>query len=370
MISISHQSEASVLARSLCGESVEGEAAQPVQRPAGTASGASSSGRISPARRRTARDSAGAADGPERRRRTRRLSLAGRLRDVRVLRFFGSLYGQKGEPDGGGRQNLLASYAISLCVATVAASPQRSIRRGRALSLSLPPYRVRAQRSRRNRRVECEQPEGEAASRRGVRRRLNGAKSVSLCLTDVAPPAACQLCVSASRCSRRARRRRSMWRIGVPLADEPRHIQETGQAGRRRILRGTLFAGIGALALAATVQLERFLDTAPNGRDALHFAVAARDVPRPGDPPRLFKVGRFYLVNLRPGEGGFEGRAGSPHGGIVALDAKCPHRGCTLPWRGDFVFLGRQGWFRCSCHGSTFTRAGLRVFGPAPRAMD
>ena len=28
------------------------------------------------------------------------------------------------------------------------------------------------------------------------------------------------------------------------------------------------------------------------------------------------------------------------------------------------------GWFRCPCHGSTYTRAGIRVFGPAPRPMD
>jgi cytochrome b6-f complex iron-sulfur subunit len=30
----------------------------------------------------------------------------------------------------------------------------------------------------------------------------------------------------------------------------------------------------------------------------------------------------------------------------------------------------KQGWFRCPCHGSTFTEAGIRVFGPAQRSMD
>jgi Rieske Fe-S protein len=161
-----------------------------------------------------------------------------------------------------------------------------------------------------------------------------------------------------------------MWRIAVRPADGPLRTQDAGRAGRRRLLRGSLFAGIGALALAATVQFERFLGTAIDWRSALRFSVAAREVPKPGDPPRYIAKGRFYLVNLRPGEGGFEGQPGSPHGGIVALEAKCPHRGCTLPWRPDFRFEGAAGWFRCPCHGSTFTRAGLRAFGPAPHAMD
>ena len=161
-----------------------------------------------------------------------------------------------------------------------------------------------------------------------------------------------------------------MWRIGVPAAGEPRQTLENGQTGRRCLLCGSLFAGLGALALTAVVQLERFLGSAIDWRSALRFTVPARDIPKPGDPPRYLSKGHCYLVNLRPGEGGFEGQPGSPHGGIVVLDAKCPHRGCTLPWRENFLFLGRQGWFRCPCHGSTFTRAGLRVFGPAPHALN
>ena len=35
-----------------------------------------------------------------------------------------------------------------------------------------------------------------------------------------------------------------------------------------------------------------------------------------------------------------------------------------------FDFEGVKGWFRCPCHGSTYTKAGIRVFGPAPRSMD
>ena len=41
-----------------------------------------------------------------------------------------------------------------------------------------------------------------------------------------------------------------------------------------------------------------------------------------------------------------------------------------MPWKPTFRFESRQGWFRCPCHGSTYTKAGVRVFGPAPRALD
>jgi cytochrome b6-f complex iron-sulfur subunit len=50
--------------------------------------------------------------------------------------------------------------------------------------------------------------------------------------------------------------------------------------------------------------------------------------------------------------------------------------GCTVPWRENFVWpdptsgAPNQGWFRCPCHGSTYTDAGIRVYGPAPRPLD
>src|SRR5437016_3412754 len=79
-------------------------------------------------------------------------------------------------------------------------------------------------------------------------------------------------------------------------------------------------------------------------------------------------------VNLKPGEGvppAFTSFAApSQDGGLLALYQKCPHLGCTVPWRSDFEFESVKGWFRCPCHGSTYTKAGVRVFGPAPRPMD
>ncbi len=86
-----------------------------------------------------------------------------------------------------------------------------------------------------------------------------------------------------------------------------------------------------------------------------------------GDPVRV-PAGKFFLVNLEPGV--------TPHGeetpgGLLALWQKCPHLGCSVPWRPDFTFQGRIGWFRCPCHGSTYTKeGGILVFGPSPRSMD
>jgi cytochrome b6-f complex iron-sulfur subunit len=96
--------------------------------------------------------------------------------------------------------------------------------------------------------------------------------------------------------------------------------------------------------------------------------VSPNRVPKPGDDPVTIPEGRFFLVNLEPGV--------TPHGektegGLLALWQKCPHLGCTVPWRPDFTFGGHTGWFRCPCHGSTFTKeGGILVFGPSSRPMD
>jgi len=94
------------------------------------------------------------------------------------------------------------------------------------------------------------------------------------------------------------------------------------------------------------------------------YAVSADQVPPPGSDPVRFPSGRFYLSHLAAGQ------EGSP-GGLLALYQKCPHLGCTVPWRPDFEFGNTKGWFRCPCHGSTYTRgAAILVYGPAPRPMD
>lgn len=91
-------------------------------------------------------------------------------------------------------------------------------------------------------------------------------------------------------------------------------------------------------------------------------------IPPEGGAPYHSFGGHFWLLNRKAGASiaGDE----SP-GGLLALWHKCPHLGCTVPWRPDFSFDNRKGWFRCPCHGSTYSAdGGVKVFGPAPRPLD
>ena len=59
--------------------------------------------------------------------------------------------------------------------------------------------------------------------------------------------------------------------------------------------------------------------------------------------------------------------------GIVALWWKCPHLGCTVPWKPEdpsMDSLQSKGRFNCPCHGSIYDRYGQIIRGPAPRPMD
>lgn len=107
------------------------------------------------------------------------------------------------------------------------------------------------------------------------------------------------------------------------------------------------------LALVAAVVAVYFLTQS----DEPPFVVAGNaDDFEVGEPVRNAEH-NFYIVKLDSGE-------------FLALYQKDPHLGCTVPWRPDFEFQGKTGYFRNPCHGETYDIEGNLLFGPAPRGLD
>ena len=131
----------------------------------------------------------------------------------------------------------------------------------------------------------------------------------------------------------------------------------SGDAGatRRRLLA---WSGWGTIALvglqAAVAGLAYFWPrrVAPVG---IRVTAGAPEDYRVGDV-RYFAEGKFYLVRLDEG--------------FLALSQKCPHLGCTVPWKADLEEHGTRGLFKCPCHSSTYLPNGQIVAGPAKRPMD
>ena len=162
-------------------------------------------------------------------------------------------------------------------------------------------------------------------------------------------------------------------------------------ASRRRSStpRWLILAFGGVLGLGLTSALAALLifswptDTVPAGP---RVVLPAHLIPAPGTDPFPAVEGKFWLANLLPGEGqlldGYPrteafSRQPLSSGGLIALSWRDPHLGCTVVWRPAFRFqaplrvsTGDPGWFRNPCHGETYTKAGLRVFGPQPRSLD
>ncbi|HVO30141.1 MAG TPA: Rieske 2Fe-2S domain-containing protein [bacterium] len=90
------------------------------------------------------------------------------------------------------------------------------------------------------------------------------------------------------------------------------------------------------------------------------------------EPPSFFKAGfkADYAVGLVSEKYTPEWRVwivndeydGVPQ--IYALIAICTHLGCTPRW------LSLESKFKCPCHGSGYTKAGINFEGPAPRPLE
>lgn len=143
---------------------------------------------------------------------------------------------------------------------------------------------------------------------------------------------------------------------------------------RRSLVRSSFWAALGVTITGLLLGFVNFFWPREVTGFGAPVRIDASQIPPPGSEPKRFPEFKLYLVNLEPGEGvppQFQALAApSERGGLLALWQKCPHLGCAVPWRGEFDFEGVRGWFRCPCHGSTYTKAGIRVFGPAPRPMD
>lgn len=152
---------------------------------------------------------------------------------------------------------------------------------------------------------------------------------------------------------------------GIPSVQAP---PLEADMSRRRFIRASFWGGLGLTLLGSVgLFLDYFYPRNVKGFGGPVPAGRVGDYPQGGEP-RHNLDGQFWLANLDPNEDRPGGTGGA--NGFLALWHKCPHLGCTVPWRGEFDYEGDTGWYRCPCHGSTYTKTGIRVFGPAPRSMD
>lgn len=171
------------------------------------------------------------------------------------------------------------------------------------------------------------------------------------------------------------------WRAAVRARIGDRSPDSTEAAGsalarrpvpRRSLIRAGFFTGLGLAALTAVGGAVDYVwPRRVHGFGAPVAAGSIDDLPPPGTP-RAVLEGQFWLVHLDPNDRSDSGAGGAS--GLLALWRRCPHLGCSVPWNerghtppGDFT---SKRWFQCPCHGSTYTIAGVRVYGPAPRGMD
>jgi cytochrome b6-f complex iron-sulfur subunit len=158
---------------------------------------------------------------------------------------------------------------------------------------------------------------------------------------------------------------------------------------RKLVILGWWSAIAAMLALIVTGLLNFLWNRSPNSLSGVFtLDINANDiaegekrdvvvlVPNERNPLQALEA-KVFIARLNETQAGLNPGGEGKAGAYLALSRKCPHLGCTVPYAEDFTFADPgnngaviTGWFRCPCHGSTYSDSGRRVFGPAPRSMD
>jgi len=125
----------------------------------------------------------------------------------------------------------------------------------------------------------------------------------------------------------------------------------------QRVCRWAATAGfvlLGAAGALWAAAVSRFMLPNVLGRMRPKLKVGyPQDLPRGSVDERFRETHGVWIVHGRYG-GRWQ---------IVALCAQCTHLGCMVRWQSD------AGRFQCPCHGSSFSREGINLTGPAPRPL-
>lgn len=145
------------------------------------------------------------------------------------------------------------------------------------------------------------------------------------------------------------------------------------RVSRRKLLLIGFWTGMGAMLLGIVSTIVTSLYPRGIAGFGSKIFVGTIDALAPGKKMHNLDA-KTWLVRLDAEQAKHNPPA--QEGAVLALYHKCPHLGCTVPYRPDFSREDPRnkqtyaGWFLCPCHGSTYSDAGVRVFGPAPRSMD
>ena len=128
---------------------------------------------------------------------------------------------------------------------------------------------------------------------------------------------------------------------------------------RRDVLSVTGWGTIALVCLQALVAFLAYFWPRKRGVFGTSIGAGAPEDYALGDV-RHFVEGRCYVARVAEG--------------FIALSQKCPHLGCTVPWRPAEQRVHEaqlvQGLFVCPCHGSTYLPNGQVIKGPAQRSLD
>jgi cytochrome b6-f complex iron-sulfur subunit len=145
------------------------------------------------------------------------------------------------------------------------------------------------------------------------------------------------------------------------------------EVSRRKLLLVGFWAALGTMLLGVVTTMLTIVY--PSGVTGFGSSVFIGGIDKLEPGKKLHNLdAKVWLVRFNAEQA--RRNPGAQEGSVLALWHKCVHLGCTVPYRGDFSREDPRngetyaGWFLCPCHGSTYSDAGVRVFGPAPRSLD